>query len=204
MTIISARTTEDPWKQRATESLQEGVTGTRVFNIYSDSQNESLADVVGACPVGLVNLFPGSLTAQCVERTPERVSGTYDTYTVTCQYKSILNQIEQQRVDYPNPLDRQAAIEWTSRTVMKAVTRMQQARNGSTAAYSYFNSATFTFDGTPYLTANTAKDLVDPPLEKPVEEWIASVRCNVTEPPEWLETYANSVNDSDIKVGRRL
>lgn len=200
MTIITANTTEDPWKLAAEESLQEGISGTRVFNIYSDIQNETLGAVLAACPVGLGDLFPGTLTAQCVSRVPARASDTYSAFTVTCSYKSILNQIEQSRIDYPNPLDRTAKITWTARTVMMAVTRMQLAQSGSTKCYQLFDPAVMTFDGKPYSVANAANDPFDPPLEVATTEWIATVTKNVTAAPTWFGSYENAVNNADFVI----
>lgn len=204
MTITSV--TEDPWELDAEESLQDGITGVRVFNIYSDRMDEDFGTVLAACPVVLGDAFPGTLTSKCVSRKPKRASrDDYSKFTVTCNYKSILNQAEQARIDTPNPLDRAAKVTWTSRTVMEAKNRLQlaTASSGLELAYKTFSSD-FTFDGTPYLTANTARDPFDPPIEVPTNEWIAVITKNVTEPPEWLETYENTVNDSDVYVGRRL
>ena len=204
MTITSV--TEDPWELDAEESLQDGITGVRVFNVYSDRMDEDFGTVLAACPVSLGAVFPGTLTCQCVSRKPKRASrDDFSKFTVTCNYKSILNQTEQSRIDHPNPLDRTAKVTWTSRTVMEAKNRLQlaTAASGLELAYKTFSSS-FTFDGKPYLTANTARDPFDPPIEVPTVEWIAAITKNVTEPPEWLETYDNTVNDADIYVGRRL
>lgn len=206
MAIITAQTTEDPWALEAEESLQDGITGSRVFNIYSDSRTEDLATVLAACPVVLGDNFPGTLTCKCVSRTPKRASsGDYSKFTVTCRYKSILNQAEQSRIDQPNPLDRSAKVTWTSRTVMETKNRLPaiDSSDGSALSYNLFLPA-FTFSTKPCLVANRARDPFDPPIEVPTAEWIAVITKNVTEPPEWLETYCNTVNDSDIYVGRRL
>lgn len=206
MAIITARTTEDRWERRAQESLQDGITGTRVFKLYSDSMSEDEGTVLAACPVSIGDSFPGTLTCRCVSRTPELASkDDFSQFKVVCEYKSILNQTEQARVDQPNPLDRSAKVQWSSRTVMKAKNRLQLADDGSGLVFAYktFTSA-WTFDGKPYLVANTARDPFDPPIEVPTTEWIATITKNVTEPPEWLETYENTVNDANIYVGRRL
>lgn len=206
MAIITAQTTEDRHARRAQESLQDGITGTRVFNLYSDARSEEEGTVLSACPVALGDAFPGTLTCRCVSRTPELASSDdFSKFRVVCEYKSILNQTEQARVDQPNPLDRSAKVQWSSRTVMKAKNRLQLADDGSGLVFAYktFTSA-WTFDGKPYLVANTARDPFDPPIEVPTTEWIATITKNVTEPPEWLETYENTVNDANIYVGRRL
>lgn len=206
MAILTAQTTEDRWERRAQESLQDGITGTRVFKLYSDSMSEDEGAVLAACPVSIGDSFPGTLTCRCVSRTPELASkDDFSQFKVVCEYKSILNQTEQARVDQPNPLDRSAKVQWSSRTVMKAENRLQLATTtgGAVKAYKMFTSD-FTFDERPFLVANTARDPFDPPIEVPTTEWIATITKNVTEPPEWLETYENTVNDSDIYVGRRL
>lgn len=198
--------TEDPWELDAEESLQDGITGVRVFNVYSDRMDEEPGAVLAACPVILGSVFPGTLTCQCVSRKPKRASrDDFSKFTVTCNYKSILNQTEQSRIDQPNPLDREAKVTWNSRTVMEAKNRLQMATaaSGLEKAYKLFSSS-FTFDGKPYLTANTARDPFDPPIEVPTIQWAGVITKNVTEPPEWLETYENCVNDADVYVGRRL
>lgn len=203
MAVDPSRTTEDPWKCTFEESLTDGHTGTRVFNIYCDQPEivpNILPSVVAACPVGLGGLFPGSLISQCVTRTPALLDETLSAFTVTCQYKSILNQIEQSRIDYPNPLDRTVRINWSARTVMTAVTRLQKAMNGSSVAYKLFDPAVWTFDGKPYSAANSASDPFDPPIEVPTTEWIVSVTKNVTVPPTWALTYENAVNDADFTL----
>ena len=145
MAIIGV--TEDPWELDAEESLQDGITGVRVFNVYSDRMDEDFGTVLAACPVSLGSLFPGSLTAQCVSRKPKRASrDDFSKFTVTCNYKSILNQTEQSRIDHPNPLDREAKVTWNSRTVMEAKNRLQMATaaSGLEKAYKLFSSS-FTF-----------------------------------------------------------
>jgi len=206
MAIITANTTEDRWQRRAQESLQDGQTGTRVFLLYSDSMYEDEGTVLAACPVSIGDSFPGTLTCRCVSRTPELASkDDFSQFKVVCEYKSILNQTEQARVDQPNPLDRAEKVTWTSRTVMKAKNRLQLANDGSGLIFAYKNfTSAWVFDGKPYLAANTARDPFDPPIEVPTTEWIATITKNVTEPPEWLETYENTVNNSDVYVGRRL
>ena len=203
MTIISARTSED-WKQRdSEESLQDGITGTRVFNVYSDTEMEPEGNVYGEINsyVALGAPFPGTINAQCVSRRAARNPDDRKTWTVTCSYKSVLNQIEQSRIDYPNPLDRVAKITWSARTVMTAVTRMQRAESSiGVKAYQVFDPAVMLFDGTPYSVANTARDPFDPPLEVPVTEWIATLTKNITAAPSWFGTYENAVNDADFTL----
>ena len=171
---------------------------------------EDEGTVLAACPVSIGDSFPGTLTCRCVSRTPELASkDDFSQFKVVCEYKSILNQTEQARVDQPNPLDRSAKVQWSSRTVMKAKNRLRLATDSTTPpearilAYQTFSSD-YTFEEKPYLVANTARDPFDPPIEVPTTEWIATITKNVTEPPEWLETYENSVNNSDVYVGRRL
>jgi hypothetical protein len=199
MTVISY--TED-WKARESEqSLQDGVTGTRFFNVYSDTANETEATIYSALPVILGDTFPGTLTSQCVSQRAARLTDDRTVWTVTCQYKSVLNQIEQSRIDHPNPLDRTARITWGSRTVMTSVTRMQQGRTADGYfAYQNFDPADVTFDGKPYSVANCASDPFDPALEVPVTQWIASITKNVTNPPAWFMTYNNAVNNADVTL----
>ena len=196
MAMITAKTTEDRWQRRAQESLQDGITGTRVFLLYSDSMYEDEGTVLAACPVSIGDSFPGTLTCRCVSRTPELASkDDFSQFKVVCEYKSILNQTEQARVDQPNPLDRSAKVQWSSRTVMKAKNRLRLATDSTTPpearilAYQTFSSD-YTFEEKPYLVANTARDPFDPPIEVPTTEWIATITKNVTEPPE-LEHLVN-------------
>lgn len=175
------------------KSLQDGLYGTRKYQLISDIVDELEAAVYSACPVNLGDLFPGTLTAQCTEQTGEQDKDSRDVWYVTCQYKSILNQTEQSRIDFPNPLDRRARIEWGSRTVMTPVTRMQRAASTLLTAYQAYTTA-YAFDGKPYSVTNTARDPFDPGVEVPITEWIASVTKNLTTPPGWILTYDNAVN----------
>lgn len=205
MAIYTARTSED-WKARKSEkSLQDGITGTRLFNVYSDTEDETEANVYSAVTtfsgVDLGVAFPGAITALCVSMNADRNSEDRLTWTVTCQFKSVLNQLEQSRIDYPNPLDRTAKITWSARTVQTAVTRMQMAQKTLTdSAYTNFVAADYVFNGYFHNVANTMNDPFDPPLEVPVTEWIATITKNITSAPSWFGTYENAVNNADVTL----
>jgi hypothetical protein len=200
MTILS--TTEDWATRDSEESLFDGIVGTRVFDMESDTPVELESVVYAACPVVLGESFPGTLTSQCYSRKATRYSDTRTRWRVACSYKSLLNQTEQDRIDNPVPTNRPARITWASRTVMTAVTRMQRAQSASgELAYRLFNRSEHTFDGEVYSVANTAGDPFDPAMEVPVTQWIATVSKNVPVVPSWvLNGYDNSVNDADVTI----
>ena len=95
--------TEDPWELDAEESLQDGITGVRVFNVYSDRMDEDFGTVLAACPVVLGDAFPGTLTSKCVSRKPKRASrDDYSKFTVTDRKSTRLNSSHSQQSRMPS------------------------------------------------------------------------------------------------------
>lgn len=223
MTIIAA-TVKELFPRPTSKSLSSGLTGTRKYQMQSDTVNELESNVYTATPVSLGDSFPGTLTCQCTDQSAEQDPASRDVWYVTCDYKSILTQTEQQRVSNPNPLDRTAKITWTSRTVMTAPTKLIRSTfyrnfvpetrstpaiiNGDKTYYP-FTGVTFAENGfyTNHLLdgsvqigspSNSATDPFDPPVEAPITEWIATITKNLTDPPGWVLTYDNTVNSDEF------
>lgn len=182
-------------------TLGEGFTGRRTFRVLTDSAAHNEAEILAASVDGVsipdpLDLFPGTTSTVCVGLDPQRDKKDATKWIVRVDYKSQLNQQEQNRATSVNPLDRATIITGDSRTVMVPKRRLLR-----TPAYQLWSEAGPGSGWTLREARNSAADPLDPPIEVPETWWELACSKNVSELPSWvLDTespYANGVNDAD-------
>lgn len=90
---------------------------------------------------------------------------------------ALLSQAERDRA-IENPLDRPPLVDWSSRDEIEAMFA--------------------DIDG--LATVNSAGDYYDPPLERIVGNWTATIEANVATVPAFILDYANAVNDDSFTI----
>lgn len=99
-------------------------------------------------------------------------------YIVDVDWSSATLTQEERDRETEDPTDRPAQVDWSSRDEIEAI-------------YS-------DIDG--LATVNSAGDYYDPPLERVVGCWTASVKKNVASVPASILDYANAVNDASFTL----
>lgn len=185
-------------------TLAEGTTCSRTFRVTVDNSSDTETSVFfgaqSASPSPLpapLAFFPGSGSARAYQYniSRDKSSALVAAWLIVVDYKTIFNQQELDRNESADPTQRPAEISGQSRTVMRPVRRMLR-----TEAYQNYSP------GLSYSVrkaANSARDMLDPPLEVPVVEWELHWRKNVRSLPDWFGVgsgYENGVNASDQLV----
>jgi hypothetical protein len=202
MAILSI---EEQWDQMTiSESSDQGYTGTRHFIVVTDETNISPALILQDSRLpALGSPFPGSLTVFLTERVPSRVGDSREVWLVTCSYSSQLSQEQRERANQPNPLQRKASIEWISKPTMQVVTKCLQSVSayGKVQFYTDFLPAYGENSAFAVMAdVNSAGDYTEPAMEIMKVEWIARIRKNVDQIPQWFITYEDAVNNADFNL----
>lgn len=188
-------------------SLSDGTVGKRTFQIVTNDPTDGEAVAIAGLAASVYavapfSLWPGTTSVYCVKIAPKRGHKDRTTWTVTADYKSILNIIDLQRATEEDPTARPATSSGQSRTIMVPVRRCLRSN-----FYTNWNESTLGNTFSLRQAANSASDPLDPPIEVPVTEWEFSFTKNVATLPTWITDrslgYANGVNDADqtITVG---
>lgn len=199
MTIISCQELDLEGARSYEESLSEGVIGKRTFLVISDSDTEFeqfvLSEASGVGPDALPRAFenwPGNPFCLCWKRTPTRNRMDKTKWLVTCEYKTIFNQLEIDRSTQDDPTKRPTRISGQSRTILVPVRFMLR-----TVPYqTWSNGIAFTM----CTAANSASDPLDPPVDQPQTEWELHCEKHVLGLPAWFGAnsgYSDGVNAND-------
>lgn len=179
-------------------SAMEGLVAQRTFMIECDTAGMNEKDVLSEAQTASPNpvplpfeVFPGNVYGLCHAYNVQRWTKDTKHWRIVANYKTVFSQSEIDRNEQENPTARPAVITGVSRTIMVPVRSMLR-----TAAYKNFSAgASFTMR----TAANSAGDLLDPPVEMPSTEWELHCSKNVDSLPGWFlnPAYQNGVNDAD-------
>ena len=169
------------WPRRGESEGPDASSATRRWRIQTDNRydTEHIVYAAGVLP-NRHDPLPenGFLTARRIRL--EQRSDTPYFWEATVEYSSApMDREEQEKEDFPDPLDRPAIRRWGTVQYREAV---EKDRFGN-------------------AVVNTAGDLYDPPPERDVSNWTVTITKNVASVPDFVIDYQNTVNDDDITIG---
>lgn len=190
----------EKWEEMVIRNTSaNGLTGTRVFQVVSDTYTESPYTVMAAPSVPpLGDLFPGTTDVYCVSQSPARTADSREVWYVTCDYSATLTQDERNRNQHKNPLLRKASIFWKSQKTMRPYRKLKMShfyKNYDATIDDWLNT-----NDEVRSASNCISDPYEPILEYPVTEWVAVIEKNVDKIPTWFITMEDAVNNADLTL----
>ena len=179
-----------------TETMQNGLSGSRQFQVISDNPDEYPSTVLADSRLPqLASTFPGTSNCYLMERTPSRSAGSREEWIVNLSYSQNVSQDQRDKLENPNPINRKAVVTWDTEKRLRSFRRVK--RSDFYQAYSTSIENTFAIRS----AANSLGDPYEPTLQYPCMELVASVTKNVPLGMQnWILEYEDAVNNSDFQI----
>ncbi len=187
----------EKWEaMQLTETLQNGLSGTRQFQVISDNPNELPSTVLADSRLPqFPSTFPGTSNCYLMERIPNRTAGTREEWIVDLSYSQNVSQDQRDKLEHPNPIDRKAVISWDTKKEMRSFRMIKRS--------DYYKQYTASIENTFSIKSatNSVGDPFEPTLQYPCSERVATIRKNVgLGMQDWILTYEDAVNNADFQI----